>query len=345
MLVLRKGAITQRIIPRKRCYVAPVRGLYPAIDPFDERRISVSGAHQLYVEQSGNPEGRPVLFVHGGPGGGTDPVQRRFFDPERYRIILFDQRGCGKSTPYASLEHNTTHHLVSDMEAIRRELAIERFQLFGGSWGSSLSLAYAQAYPERVTELVLRGIFLVRREEIRWFYQEGTSRLFPEAFATFRDHVAEDERADLVAAYHRRLTSPDPEVRLAAARIWSVWEATTSRLQVDKGVIERVTRDDFAEAFARIEAHYFVNEGFFARDGQLLHNAHRLKGIPGVIVQGRYDAICPPVSAYELHQAWPDSELTIVPDAGHSSYEPGIVHELIRATDRFASSRAQDTRG
>lgn len=309
---------------------------YPPIEPYDQGRLAVSSLHTIYYEQSGNPAGKPAIFVHGGPGGGTDPKHRRFFDPARYRIILVDQRGCGHSTPHASLEDNTTHALVADMEALRKHLGIERWLVFGGSWGSTLALAYAQAFPERVTELVLRGIFLLRKWEIDWFYQEGASRLFPEAWAEYLRPIPEEERGDLLAAYHRRLISEDREVAVAAARAWSIWEGMTSCLYPNEDLIARMGGDMFALAFARIECHYFVNGGFFERETQLIEGVSRIRHIPGVIVQGRYDVVCPAESAYDLHRAWPESKLVMVPDAGHSAMEPGILHELVSATDRFA---------
>ena len=312
------------------------RTLYPPIEPYRTGRLRVSPLHEIHYEESGNPAGKPVVFVHGGPGGGTDPKQRCFFDPARYRIVLFDQRGCGRSVPHASLEENTTWDLVADMERLRETLGIERWQVFGGSWGSTLALAYAQTHPQRVSELVLRGIFLLRRKEIEWFYQRGASLLFPDAWEGFLAPIPEAERGDLLRAYHRRLTSEDPQVRAEAARAWSVWEAATSKLIPDAGLIERNAATDFALAFARIECHYFVHGGFFERDGQLLEGIDRIRSIPAVIVQGRYDVVCPMESAWELHRAWPEAELRIVPDAGHSAFEPGIVHELVSATDRFA---------
>lgn len=312
------------------------RTLYPEIEPFATGTLPVGDGHELYYEQSGNPQGKPVVFLHGGPGGGTDPKQRRFFDPERYRIVLFDQRGCGKSTPHASLVGNTTWHLVSDIEALRERLGIERWQVFGGSWGSTLALAYAQQHPERVTELVLRGIFLLRRSELLWFYQEGTSRLFPEAWESFLEPIPLVERGDLISAYHRRLTHEDPEVRLRAARAWSVWEATTSHLYVDPAHVAHSGESEFSLAFARIECHYFINGGFLRSESQLLDDAERIRHIPTIIVQGRYDVVCPAQSAWELSRALPDAELRIVPDSGHSAFEPGIVSELVLATDRYA---------
>jgi proline iminopeptidase len=311
------------------------RNLYPEIEPYQSGRLRVSDTHEIYWEVSGNPEGKPAVFVHGGPGGGTNAKQRRFFDPAAYRIVLFDQRGCGKSTPHANLEDNTTWHLVSDMEALREELGIERWQVFGGSWGSTLALAYAQRHRDRVTELILRGIFLLRRKELLWFYQEGASALFPDAWQHYLAPIPEAERGDMMSAYYRRLTSDDPRERLAAARAWSVWEASTSFLLQRPEYIEHAAADEFALAFARIECHYFVNRGFFEVDGQLLRDVDRIRDVPGVIVQGRYDVVCPTSSAWELAQAWPEAKLEIVPDAGHSSYEPGIVDHLVRATDRF----------
>jgi proline iminopeptidase len=313
------------------------RTLYPEIQPYLTGRLKVSGAHELYYEESGNPQGKPVVFLHGGPGGGTEPKMRRYFDPARYRIILFDQRGCGKSTPFASLEQNTTWDLVSDIEALRQQCRVERWQVFGGSWGSTLALAYAETHAERVTELVLRGIFLVRREEFRWFYQEGTSWIFPDFWQEFENHIPLDERGDLLSAYYRRLTSADVSVQRAAAKIWSVWEGRTSRLIPDPELIARTGGDEFSYAFARIEAHYFVHDAWLTQGRGLLENVARIRHVPAVIVQGRYDVVCPVKSAWDLHTAWPESQLVIVPDAGHSANEPGIIHELVSATDRFAA--------
>jgi proline iminopeptidase len=312
-----------------------MRTAYPPIEPYETGFIRVSSVHEIYWETSGNPQGLPVVFVHGGPGGGTLPEYRRFFDPEAYRIVLFDQRGCGKSRPHASLEENTTWHLVDDMETIRRTLGVERWVVFGGSWGSTLALAYAQTHPDRALALVLRGIFLLRPSEIRWFYQEGASFLFPDAWEKYLEPIPPEERHDLVAAYHRRLTSDDAATRRAAARAWSVWEGTTSKLFPDPKLIGHFEEDAFAEAFARIECHYFVNGGFFDPPDQLLRNVDRIRRIPGVIVQGRYDVVCPMVSAWDLHRRWPEAELHVVPDAGHAASEPGTVHRLVEATDRF----------
>lgn len=313
----------------------PRRVLYPEIEPFRTGRLPVSGGHDLYFEESGNPNGKPVVFLHGGPGGGSDPKHRRYFDPAAYRIVCFDQRGCGKSTPFASLEHNTTWDLVADIELLRELLGIERWQVFGGSWGSTLALAYAQSHPGRVTELVLRGIFLLRKEEIAWFYQGGASFLFPDAWQPYEAHIPTAERGDLLRAYHTRLTSDDPSVRLAAAKTWSVWEGSTSCLIPNAELIAKTAGDSFALAFARIESHYFVHDAWLTEGRELLRNVDAIRHIPAVLVQGRYDVVCPAKSAWDLHQAWPESELRIVPDAGHSAAEPGIVHELVCATDRF----------
>lgn len=311
--------------------------LYPPLTPYRETRLPVGGGHTLYIEECGNPNGQPVIILHGGPGGGCNPTMRRFHDPDRYRIVLFDQRGCGRSTPNASLEHNTTHDLVADMERIRVRLGIERWQLFGGSWGSTLAIAYAETHPEHVTAMVLRGIFLLTQAELRWFYQDGCSWLFPEAFAEFQRSIPRDERDDMIGAYHRRLTSEDLSVRLAAARAWSIWEGTTLSLIPEADRVARFGADSYALAFARIESHYFVNAGFFDRDGELLLEAQRLKGIPGVIAHGRYDVVTPVRNAVMLAKAWGNADLRIVPDAGHAMTEPGIVHELIRATRKFAN--------
>lgn len=313
------------------------RTAYPPIEPHAQGVIDVGSGHRVYWEESGNPKGKPVVFLHGGPGGGTDPKQRRFFDPERYRIVLFDQRGCGRSTPHASLVDNTTWHLVDDIEKLREHRGIDRWQVFGGSWGSTLALAYAEKHPERVTELVLRGIFLLRKAELRWFYQEGTSEIFPDAWQDYLAPIPTAERGDLMRAYHARLTSEDAAVRLEAARAWSVWEARTSFLAPREEHVARASADAFSLAFARIECHYFVNGGFLERDTQLLDDVDRIRHIPCVIVHGRYDVVCPVRNAWDLHQRWPESELKIVGEAGHSAYEPGILHELVTATDRFAA--------
>lgn len=311
--------------------------LFAPIEPYQTHQLKVSSIHTIYVEECGNPQGQPVLFVHGGPGGGCEPWHRQFFDPRKYRIILFDQRGCGRSTPHAELRENTTWDLVADMQAIRKMLGIERWVLFGGSWGSTLSLTYAITYPQHCKGLILRGIFLLREAEIRWFYQEGTSWLYPDVWQPYWTHIPEAERGDLLKAYYGRLTSPDPAVRLAAAQAWSVWEGSTARLIPSADGAARFAEPQFAEAFARIECHYFMNKGFFERDGYLLARAHQLHGIPGIIVHGRYDVICPLRNAWDLQRAWPQSRLNIIADAGHAASEPGIVAALLDATEQFAT--------
>lgn len=311
------------------------RSFYPEIEPNRTGRLRVSELHEIYWEESGNPRGKPVVFVHGGPGGGTEPRQRRFFDPSAYRIVLFDQRGSGKSTPYASLVDNTTQHLVADMEQLRAHLEIDKWQVFGGSWGSTLALAYAEAHPDRVSELVLRGIFLLRKVEIDWFYQRGADAIFPDAWEDYIAPIPPEERGDMLHAYHKRLISEDPAVRVEAAKAWSIWEGRTSCLHTNPALIARTADGEFALAFARIECHYFVNNGFFARDTQLLDEIGKIRHIPTVIVQGRYDVVCPMESAWALHRAFPEADLRITPDGGHSAFEPGNVHELISATDRF----------
>ena len=312
------------------------RTLYPALEPFDAGYLRVSGLHEIYYEQCGNPGGKPAVFLHGGPGGGGDTTPRRFFDPARYRIILLDQRGCGRSRPHAELCENTTGDLIADLEALRERLRIERWLVFGGSWGSTLSLLYAETHPGRVTELVLRGIFLLRPSEIAWFYQQGAGELYPDAWEPYFNFIPAAERGDLLRAYHRRLTGPDAAVALEAAKVWSVWEGSTSHLRASPATIDRFGDDRFALAFARIEAHYFVNQAFMQHPDQILRDLSPLRHIPAVIVQGRYDVVCPMRSAWDLHRAWPEAELRVVPDAGHSAFEPGIVHELITATDRFS---------
>ena len=309
---------------------------YPSQAPYKTYRLRVSELHELYVEESGNPQGKPIVFVHGGPGGGTEPWQRTFFNPEKYRIVLFDQRGCGKSTPHAELRDNTTWDLVADMEKIRELLGIDQWVVFGGSWGSTLALAYAETHPERCKAIVLRGIFLIRPEEIRWFYQEGCSWIYPDAWEHYVNAIPEAERGDFVQAYYKRLTSADPAVRKAAAKAWSIWEGSTSKLLPSEDMIARFGGDEFADAFARIECHYFVNNGFF-RPNQLLEDVKKIRHIPGVIVQGRYDVVCPMKSAWDLHRAWPEAELHVIADAGHAASETGIMSKLVEATDRFAA--------
>jgi proline iminopeptidase len=315
-------------------------GLYPAIEPYRTGFLKVPGGHEIYFEECGNPAGRPAIVLHGGPGGGSNPNMRRLHDPRLYRIILFDQRGCGRSKPYASIENNTTWDLVADMERLRTLLGIERWQVLGGSWGSSLALAYAEKHPERVEAMILRGIFLVRRSELFWFYQEGCSWIFPREFAAYQRLIPADERSDMIAAYHARVTGPDPAIRLAAARAWSIWEGSTLSLQPDPERIKQFGADEYALAFARLECHYFVNGAFFDADDQLLRDAHRLGGIPGTIVHGRYDVVTPVKNAFDLKQAWPRAELRVVPDAGHAMSEPGIVREILAATRAYASGSA-----
>ena len=312
--------------------------LYPPIKPYARGRLRVSPVHELYFEQSGNPRGKPVVFLHGGPGAGTSPAMRGFFDPRRYRIVLFDQRGCGRSRPHASLEHNTTWDLVADIERLREHLQIRRWQVFGGSWGSTLALAYAQAHPQRVTELVLRGIFLLRRSELEWFYQDelGAASLFPDLWEKYVAQIPPRERGDMMRAYYRRLTSRNSATRARAAYAWSVWEAATSYLRAGASDIAKFTDPDLAAAFARIECHYFVNRGFLKREDQLLRDVPKIRHIPAVIVQGRYDVVCPMRSAWALHKAWPEADLRIVGAAGHSAFEAGNARELVAATDRYA---------
>ena len=314
-----------------------MRSLYPPIDPYHTFRLQVSPLHNLYIEEVGHPQGKPVLFLHGGPGGGTAPIHRQFFDPQRWRIILFDQRGCGKSTPHAELEDNTTWALVQDIETIRQTLGLDQWTVFGGSWGSTLALAYAQTHPDRCHGLILRGMFTLRQKEIRWFYQEGASYLYPDAWEQYLAPIPEVERDDLLSAYYRRLTSEDRQTRLKAARAWAIWEASTSKLIPDANLVKSFGTDAFALAFARIECHYFVNQGFFEVDDYLLQNVDRIRHIPGVIVQGRYDVVCPTTTAWALHRAWPEAEFILVPEAGHSALEPGIIDALITATDAFAN--------
>lgn len=314
-----------------------MRELFPPLEPYATRVLQVDAPHAIYVEESGNPEGLPVVFVHGGPGGGCTSDNRRFFDPRRYRIVLFDQRGCGRSRPHAELEGNTTQALVADMERIRETLGIERWVVFGGSWGSTLSLVYAETHPERVLTLIVRGIFLVTPGELRWFYQDGIQHLFPDYFEEFVAPIPESERDDLMRAYYRRLTGPDMQVRRRAAEVWSLFEARCSSLLPSQTIVEHFSDADMAMAIARIECHYFVNDCFLAPD-QIIRDAGRIRNIPGVIVQGRYDVVCPAASAWRLHKAWPQAKFVLVPDAGHASSEPGICGALIEATDRFGRS-------
>lgn len=326
---------------KRRSAPAPKRAagdFYPPIRPYNSGFLRVSPLHEVYYEESGNPKGKPVVFLHGGPGGGTDAKMRQFFDPKRYRIVLFDQRGCGKSKPSASLVDNTTWHLVADAETIREHLRIERWQVFGGSWGSTLALAYAQKHPERCTELVLRGIFLLRRWELEWFYQDpgGAAALFPDLWEHYLAPLSAEERKDCIRSYYQRLTSEDRKVLLEAARAWSIWESALSYIKFNKDYIKRAGDASFAAAFARIECHYFINGGFLERESQLLEDVPKIRHIPATIVQGRFDVVCPMRSAWDLHRAWPEADLRIVSDAGHSAFETGISRELVKATDRYS---------
>lgn len=314
-----------------------MRTLYPDIEPYDHGMLDVGDGHQVYWELCGNPRGKPVVFLHGGPGGGCTPTQRRYFDPDKYRILLFDQRGCGRSTPYASLEANTTWHLVADIERLREMLGVDKWMVFGGSWGSTLALAYAETHPDRVSEIILRGIFTLRRAELLWYYQEGASWMFPDKWERFLEPIPEEERGDLMAAYRRRLIHEDPAIRQEAAKAWSLWEGETITLLPDQNYSDQFGDGHYALAFARIENHYFVNEGFF-EEGQLIRDAHKLKDIPAVIIQGRYDVATPAKTAWDLHKAWPEARFIMVPDAGHAATEPGIAHHLVEATDAFASA-------
>ncbi|MDJ0615472.1 MAG: prolyl aminopeptidase [Calothrix sp. MO_192.B10] len=313
-----------------------MRELYPSREPYQQGSLKVSDIHTIHFEESGNPEGKPVVLLHGGPGGGCPPVYRQYFHPDKWRLVMFDQRGCGKSTPHAELRENTTWDLVRDIEKLRSHLGIKKWVVFGGSWGSTLSLAYSQTHPESCTGLILRGIFMLRQKELRWFYQEGASNIFPDAWEEYVKPIPVTERQDMLSAYYKRLTSEDLDVRIEAARAWSIWEASTSKLLPDVGLMEKFGESEFATAFARIECHYFVNKGFLSTEDQLIRNVSKLRHIPAVIVQGRYDVVCPMISAWELHQAWPEAEFIVVPDAGHSMSEPGILSALIEATDKFA---------
>lgn len=312
-----------------------MRELYPEIEPYRTGMLPVDDRHTLYFEECGNPKGKPVVFLHGGPGAGCNPKMRRFHDPGAYRIILFDQRGSGRSTPHADLIDNTTWNLVADIEKLRTHLEVSQWQVFGGSWGSTLALAYAETHPEHVTELVLRGIFMLRHWELQWFYQSGAHRIFPEAWQPYLNLIPEAERDDFIAAYHRRLTSEDISVRLAAAKAWSVWEGATSNLIPEPEAVDDFKDPHFALSFARIENHYFMNKGFFDADDQLLRDVHKIRHIPGVIVHGRYDVVCPVQNAYDLHQAWPEAALHISPASGHSAFEAENATALLEATDRF----------
>lgn len=312
-----------------------LRGFYPEIEPYETGHLDVGDGHSIYYERCGTPGAKPAVFLHGGPGGGLEPAYRRVFDPARYDVLLFEQRGCGRSTPYASLEANTTWHLVADIEKLREMAGVEKWLVFGGSWGSALGLAYAQTHPERVSGLVLRGIFTLRRWELEWFYQHGASLVFPDKWERYLAPIPQAERGDMIAAYNAILTGEDRAARAAAARAWSLWEGETITLLPDSSKTETFGEETYAVAFARIESHYFVHGGWF-EDEQLIRDAGRLRDIPGIIVQGRYDMCTPARTAWDLHKAWPEADFQLVPDAGHALSEPGILDRLVRATDHFA---------
>ncbi|WP_421725275.1 prolyl aminopeptidase [Bauldia sp.] len=316
-----------------------LRPLFPPASPRRVHRLRVSELHELHVAEYGNPDGKPAILLHGGPGAGTNPTMARFHDPATYRIVMFDQRGSGRSTPRAELAENTTWDLVADMERIRDHLGIDRWQVFGGSWGACLALAYGQTHPDRVTEIILRGVFTMRRSELLWFYQEGASRILPDAWEDFAAPIPEVERSDMITAYHARLSGDDAEVQLACARAWSMWEGAALSLLPNPGRVAAFGRPDYALAFARIECHYFVNGGFFEHDGQLIANAGRIRHIPCTIVHGRYDVCTPLFIAWDLHRAWPEADLRVVPDCGHAMTEPGIASELVAATERYKNDR------
>ncbi len=316
-----------------------MKTLYPEIAPFDSGKLKVSDIHEIYYERAGNPEGIPVVFLHGGPGGGLVPTYRRYFDPQAYHVILFDQRGAGQSTPHAELRENTTWDLINDIEALREKFGIEKWAVFGGSWGSTLSLAYAETHPDRCSALFLRGIFLTRKKELDWFYQSGASEIFPDFWERFRDHIPEAERGDMMTAYHKRLTGDDEAAQLAAARAWSVWEGSTSKLFPSADLMDHWEGAHEALQLARIECHYFMNNSFFPSENYLIENVDKIRHIPTVIVQGRYDVVCPATSAWDLHRAFPEAEFKLIADAGHSVSEPGIASALIEATDNFRDKR------
>lgn len=316
--------------------------MYPSSKPFDENYLKVSEIHEIYYWRYGNPEGIPVVFLHGGPGGGIDKDYHRYFDPEKYHIILFDQRGCGKSRPFSELKENTTWDSVEDIEKLRKKFGIEKWAVFGGSWGACLALSYASKHPEHTSALFLRGIFTLRKSELDWFYQEGASHIFPDAWDKYLEPIPEEERGDLMAAYHKRLTSENKSERKQAAKAWSIWEGTTCKLNPDLKHIEESGQDDFADAFARIECHYFMNKGFFDYDGYLLDQVERFRNIPSIIVQGRYDVVCPSKTAWELHKKWPEANFKLMPNSGHSLSEPEITKILVEATDHFARTSNLD---
>lgn len=312
-----------------------MKTLYPEIEPFDSGMLKVSEIHEIYYERCGNPDGIPVVFLHGGPGGGLIPAYRRYFDPKAYHIVLFDQRGAGKSKPHAELRENTTWDLIKDIESLREKFGVEKWFVFGGSWGSTLSLAYAETHPENCLGLILRGIFLTRRKELEWFYQSGASEIFPDFWERYRDEIPEAERGDMMTAYHKRLTGDDEAVQLSAARAWSVWEGSTSKLYPSEDLMEHWEGAHEALQLARIECHYFMNNSFFPSEDYLIENVGKIRHLPTVIVQGRYDVVCPMTSAWDLHKAFPEAEFIVVADAGHSVSEPGIASALVDATDKF----------
>jgi len=308
--------------------------LFPPIEPYHTGFIK-KGKHEIYYEQCGNPKGKPAIFLHGGPGGGCGSLSRRFFNPKKYRIILFDQRGCGRSKPHTCLEDNTTWHLIEDIESIRERLDIKKWLVFGGSWGSTLAIAYAQKHPKNVSQMVLRGIFMLRQKELQWFYQYGASEMYPEAWQGFLKEIPENERDDLIEAYRKIFYGKNKEKQLSAAKAWSKWEASCSFINYNPNAVSESTNAEFALAFALIENHYFINKGFLDYENQLLDNIDIIRDIPSIIIQGRYDVVCPPTTAYELHSQWPESELVIAPFSGHSAFEKEITHELIKATNKF----------
>lgn len=315
--------------------IDPLRTLYPPIEPYETGMLDVGDGHSVYYERVGTPDGKPAVFLHGGPGGGISPAHRQLFDPARYDVLLFDQRGCGRSTPHAGLEANTTWHLVDDIERLRKMVGVERWLVFGGSWGSTLALAYAQKHPDRVNALVLRGIYTVTEAELRWYYQFGVSEMFPDKWEKFQAPIPEAERGDMIAAYHRLLTGDDRARQIEAAKAWSLWEGETITLLPDPAFSAAHGEDHFALAFARLENHYFTHRCWLEK-GQLLRDANLLRGIPGTIVHGRYDMPCPARFAWALHKAWPEADFHLIEGAGHAWSEPGILDQLIRATDRFA---------
>ena len=308
--------------------------LFPPIEPYETGFLK-KGKHEIYYEQCGNPKGKPAIFLHGGPGGGCGSLSRRFFNPKKYRIILFDQRGCGRSKPHTCLEDNTTWHLIEDIETIRERLSIKKWLVFGGSWGSTLAIAYAQKYPNNVSQMVLRGIFMLRQKELQWFYQYGASEMYPEAWQGFLKEIPENERDNLIEAYRKIFYGKNKEKQLSAAKAWSKWEASCSFINHNPDAVKESINAEFALAFALIENHYFVNKGFLENENQLLDNIDIIRNIPTIIIQGRYDVVCPPTTAYELHSKWPESELVIAPFSGHSAFEKEITHELVKATNKF----------